>query len=258
MQLATWNVNSLKVRLPQVITWLETHPVDVLCLQETKLCDEKFPAADLEAVGYRSLFAGQRTYNGVALLVREGALIDELNIVRHLPGFAEQQRLIAATVNGVRVISAYFPNGQALTSDKFVYKMQWLEALLEWLKDEMTRHPQLALLGDFNIAPEDRDVHNPEAWVGQNLVSPAEREVFMQLTALGLVDVFRQFEQPNDLYSWWDYRQGAFRRNAGLRIDHILLSPSIASTCVRCEIDKTPRSWTQPSDHTPVIAEFSV
>lgn len=259
MQLATWNVNSLKVRLPHVIAWLETHPVDVLALQETKLCDEKFPIEALAAVGYRSLFVGQRTYNGVALLVREGALIDETNVVRQLPGFiTDQQRLIAATVNGVRVISAYFPNGQAPASEKFVYKMQWLAALQDWLKNEVREHPQLALLGDFNIAPEDRDVHNPEAWIGQNLVSPEERAVFMQLTALGLVDVFRQFEQPNDLYSWWDYRQGAFRRNAGLRIDHTLLSPAIASTCVRCEIDKTPRSWTQPSDHAPVIAEFSI
>lgn len=257
MKIATWNVNSLKVRLPQVILWLEANPIEVLALQETKLCDEQFPSAALEAIGYRSLFAGQKTYNGVSLIVRDQIPIDEASTVRCLPGFEDQQRLIAATVDGIRMISAYFPNGQALESDKFLYKLRWIETLRDWLAEEMTYYPQLALLGDFNIAPEDRDVHDPSAWIGQNLVSAAERAAFAQLTALGLIDAFRQFEQPERAYTWWDYRQRAFRRDAGLRLDHILLSPQLALACAHCTIDRTPRSWNQPSDHAPVIAEIN-
>lgn len=257
MKIATWNVNSLKVRLQHVIDWLETSHTDVLCLQELKLTDDKFPRAELEEKGYRSWFTGQKTYNGVGILVREGLNVDESSIVRNIPGFEDpQQRVIAATVEGVRIISAYFPNGQAPGTDKFAYKLNWLAALHDWVASEMTQYPQLALLGDYNIAPEDRDVHDPKAWEGQNLVSPEERAEFVRLIELGLVDAFRQFEQPEKIYSWWDYRMMAFRRNAGLRIDHILLSKALAPLCSSCNVDKVPRKWEQPSDHAPVVAQI--
>lgn len=258
MKIATWNVNSLKVRQQHVIDWLELSHVDVLCLQELKMPDEKFPRAELAGKGYRSWFAGQKTYNGVAILVRDGIEVDDTHIVRNIPGFGdEQQRLIALTVGGTRIVSAYFPNGQAPGTDKFAYKLRWLDALAQWLKDEMHSHPQLALLGDYNIAPEDRDVHDPKAWEGQNLVSPEERAAFAKLVELGLVDAFRKFEQPEKTFTWWDYRMLAFRRNAGLRIDHILLSPALAEACTMCEVDKTPRKWDQPSDHAPVVAQMA-
>jgi exodeoxyribonuclease-3 len=255
MKIATWNVNSLKVRQQHVIDWLELSQVDVLCLQELKMPDEKFPHAELAAKGFRCWSAGQKTYNGVGIVVREGLHVDESSIVRNIPGFVdEQQRVIAATVEGVRIVSAYFPNGQAPDSEKFAYKLRWLEALAPWITDEMQRHPKLALLGDYNIAPEDRDVHDPQAWVGQNLVSPEERAAFAKLISLGLVDSFRKFEQPEKMFTWWDYRMLAFRRNAGLRIDHILLSTALAAACTQCEVDKVPRKWEQPSDHAPVVA----
>lgn len=255
MKIATWNVNSLKVRQQHVIDWMELSHVDVLCLQELKLPDEKFPRADLEAAGFRSWFAGQKTYNGVGILVREGIAVDETSIVRNIPGFDDpQQRVIAATIDGVRIVSAYFPNGQAPGTEKFAYKMRWLDALRAWLDTEMKTHPRLALLGDYNIAPEDRDVHDPKAWEGQNLVSPEERAHFVRLVELGLTDAFRKFEQPEKLFTWWDYRMLAFRRNAGLRIDHILLSADLAAQCTACEVDRVPRKWDQPSDHAPVIA----
>ncbi|MDP9109713.1 MAG: exodeoxyribonuclease III [Pseudomonadota bacterium] len=251
MQLATWNVNSLKVRLPQVLQWLADNPVDVLCLQETKTVDEKFPRAEIEAAGYQVSFNGQKTYNGVAILSRHPMT----EIVHNNPHFEdEQQRLIAATIEGVRVICAYVPNGQTPDSDKYQYKLRWLDGLQQWLVQELAVHPKLALLGDYNIAPEDRDVHDPAAWVGQVLVSPPERAAFERMLALNLKDAFRLFEQPEKLFSWWDYRQMGFRRNAGLRIDHILLSPLLAAQCTACVIDKLPRKWEQPSDHTPVIA----
>lgn len=257
MKIATWNVNSLKVRQQHVIDWLTQSQVDVLCLQELKLPDEKFPRAELEAAGYKSWFAGQKTYNGVGILVRAAAdyEVDEISVVRNIPGFEDlQQRVIAATIDGMRIISAYFPNGQAPGTGKFADKMRWLDALHAYLREDLARHPKLALLGDYNIAPEDRDVHDPKAWEGQNLVSPEERAHFRQLEALGLTDAFRKFEQPEKLFTWWDYRMMAFRRNAGLRIDHILLSAELAACCVSCEVDKVPRKWDQPSDHTPVIA----
>lgn len=254
MKIATWNVNSLKVRLPHVLQWLAENPVDVLCLQETKLTDDKFPAAELEAAGYHSAWTGQKTYNGVAILSRHP--IED--VVKNNPRFEdEQQRLIAATINGIRIVCAYFPNGQSLDSDKYQYKLRWLDALHDWLADELKSHGNLALLGDYNIAPEDRDVHDPVAWQGQVLVSEPERAVFRRLQDLGLKDAFRLFEQPEKLYSWWDYRMMAFRRNMGLRIDHILLSPALASRCTECIIDKAPRKWEQPSDHTPVVATLS-
>jgi exodeoxyribonuclease III len=255
MKLATWNVNSLKVRQQQVIDWLASSQVDVLCLQELKLTDDKFPRADLEAVGYKSWFTGQKTYNGVAILVRDGLVVDDTTIVRNIPAFEDpQQRVIAATIDGMRIVSAYFPNGQAPGTEKFAYKMRWIEALRDWLEGEMKTYPKLALLGDYNIAPEDRDVHDPKAWEGQNLVSPEERAHFVQLVGLGLTDAFRKFEQPEKLFTWWDYRMLGFRRNAGLRIDHILLTEALAAQCTACEVDKVPRKWDQPSDHTPVIA----
>ena len=251
MKLATWNVNSLKVRLPHVLQWLADNPIDVLCIQETKLTDDKFPMAEIAAAGYQVIFTGQKTYNGVAILSKHPMS----DVVKNIPSFEdEQQRVIAATINDVRVVCAYIPNGQSLDSEKFLYKLKWLEGLRDWLSVECAKYPKLALLGDYNIAPEDRDVHDPAAWQGQVHVSEPERAAFRRLLDLGLQDAFRLFEQPEKLYSWWDYRQMAFRRNAGLRIDHILLSEPLASKCTACVIDKAPRKLEQPSDHTPVIA----
>lgn len=253
MRIATWNVNSLKVRLPHVLEWLAENPVEVLCLQETKLTDDKFPFAEIEAAGYRALFAGQKTYNGVALLVQSGFEVNDVTV--NIPGFEdEQKRVISATVDDIRVICAYVPNGQTVESDKYQYKLAWLAALHRWVAEEMQRYPKLALLGDYNIAPEDRDVHDPKAWAGQVLCSEPERAAFTRLTGLGLHDAFRLFEQPDKTYSWWDYRMLAFRRNAGLRIDHILLSEKLRASCSACTIDRLPRKREQPSDHAPVIA----
>ncbi len=251
MKLATWNVNSLKVRLPQVLQWLHSNPVDVLCLQESKLSDDKFPVAEIEQAGYHVVYNGQKTYNGVAILSRHPIH----DVVKNNPLFPdEQQRIISATIEGMRIICAYVPNGQAVDSDKYAYKLQWLNALQEWLSQECKTYPELALLGDYNIAPEDSDVHDPIAWQGQILVSPTERAAFQNLLKLELKDAFRLFEQAEKSFSWWDYRQLGFRLNKGLRIDHILLSPPLAKRCTACIIDKTPRKWEQPSDHTPVIA----
>lgn len=253
MKLATWNVNSLKVRLPQVLDWLAAHQPDVLCLQETKLEDVNFPVAEIAAVGYQALFSGQKTYNGVAILSKTSAT----DAVAAIPGFVdEQKRVLAATVAGVRVINLYIPNGQSVDSDKYPYKLNWLEALTVWLADELARHPRLAVLGDFNIAPDERDVYDPKAWEGQVLFSLPEREAFRRLVNLGLADSFRLFEQPEKIYSWWDYRMNAFRRNMGLRIDHILLSPALAETCKSCVIDKEARKQERPSDHAPVMADI--
>lgn len=255
MKIATWNVNSLKVRLPHLVDWLATTQPDVVCLQETKTEDAGFPFAELAAAGYHAIHNGQKTYNGVAILSRT----EPADIVRELPGFADaQKRLLAATVGPVRFVCAYMPNGQAVGSDKYAYKLQWLDALARWLGEEMRRHPQLALLGDFNIAPEDRDVHDPLAWQGQVLCSEPEREAFRRLLGLGLVDAFRLFDQPEKSFSWWDYRMMAFRRNHGLRIDHILVSPELAARCKACSIDKAPRKLERPSDHAPVVAEFAL
>jgi len=253
MRLATWNVNSLAVRLPQVLDWLAANPVDVLVLQETKLTDDKFPSAAIEAAGYQVHWYGQKTYNGVALLSHTPATDIQRNIVGHDD---EQARLIAGTVGGIRVVGGYFPNGQSLDSEKFQYKMRWLAALREWLRAELAAHPKLVLMGDFNIAPEDRDVHDPVAWAGQVLCSAEERAHFQALVELGLVDAFRLFEQPPKSWSWWDYRNLAFRKNQGLRIDHILVSESLKPRVAACTIDKLPRKNERPSDHTPVIVEL--
>jgi len=253
MKLATWNVNSLKVRLPQVLDWLATAQPDVLCLQELKLEDKAVPVAEIEAAGYRVAFSGQKTYNGVAILAR-GEIKD---VGRDIPGFDDpQKRVICATVDDVRVICGYFPNGQEVGSDKYDYKLRWLAALTEWLRGELAVHPRLALLGDYNIAPEDRDVYDPVAWAGQVLCSEPERAAFRALLDLGLSDAFRLFEQPEKSFSWWDYRMMGFRRNMGLRIDHILLSAPLAAACTACSIDKAPRKLERPSDHAPVLAEL--
>ncbi len=253
MKLATWNVNSLKVRLPQVLDWLAANPVDVLCLQETKQQDADFPKEELQSAGYHSVYSGQKTYNGVAILSRETALDVQMGI----PGFDdEQKRVIAATFDGIRVVDVYIPNGQSVDSDKYRYKLDWLNALRGWLEQELQRFPRLVLLGDYNIAPEDRDVHDPAAWAGNVLVSEREREAFRALQALGLTDSFRLFEQPEKSFSWWDYRMMAYRRNMGLRIDHILISEPLVVQCKGCIIDKTPRKLERPSDHTPVIVEL--
>ena len=334
LKLATWNVNSLTVRLPQVLAWLAAHSPDALCLQETKLVDEKFPLAEIAAAGYRADFFGQKTYNGVALLTREGASdvvknipgfddpmarvitgtvngirvigaympngespesdkfrykmrwLDALHdwlkiecarhprlallskrpasdVVRNIPGFDDaQKRVIAGTLaladgTTLRVIGAYFPNGQAPGSEKFDYKMQWLRALREWLRDELAAHPRLVLMGDYNIAPEDRDVYDPVAWAGQILCTDEERAHFQALGGLGLHDAFRLFEQPPKCWSWWDYRMLAFRKNQGLRIDHILVSDALKADVSACVIDKLPRKNERPSDHAPVLVELT-
>lgn len=273
VRIAAWNVNSLKVRLPQVLRWLQDQekkqqPIDALCLQELKLTDDKYPHKELEDAGYLSLAAGQKTYNGVAIIVRKAALApiasdlatSFLKPIRNIPNFEdEQQRILAATIpfagtQPMRLVSAYFPNGQSPDSDKFAYKLSWLKALQTWLGEELQQNSRLALLGDFNIAPTDADVHDPSKWIGQNLVSPEERKAFQELVELGLTDSFRMFEQPPKTFSWWDYRMMGFRRNAGMRIDHILLSESLKEKCSASTVDKEPRTWEQPSDHAPVIA----
>lgn len=255
MKLATWNVNSLKVRLPQLLEWLGRDGPDVVCLQETKMEDAVFPAADIRAAGYEVVFSGQRTYNGVAVLAKvplEGATAG-------IPGFAdEQKRVLAVTCNGVRVVCAYVPNGQSVGSDKYEYKLRWLEAFRQWLGAELVRHPRLAVLGDYNIAPADADVHDPKAWEGQVLVSDAERQAFQGLLALGLKDSFRQFEQPPASFTWWDYRMNAFRRKMGLRIDHILLSDALWPLCRACHIEAPMRALERPSDHAPVVADLAL
>jgi exodeoxyribonuclease-3 len=254
MKLVTWNVNSLNVRLPHVLQWLADNPVDVLCLQELKMTDEKFPVAAIEEAGYHVAFTGQKTYNGVAILSRHPIL----DVVKNNPLFPdEQQRIISGTIEGIRIICAYIPNGQAVGSEKYAYKLKWLEALHTWVEAELKVYPKLALLGDYNIAPDDRDVHDPVAWEGDILVSPPERAAFEGLISLGLSDAFRLFEQEEKQFSWWDYRRMGFRLNRGLRIDHILLSAPLKAQCTACVIDKTPRKWEQPSDHTPVIATLA-
>lgn len=254
MKLATWNVNSLKVRLPQVVEWLGKHAPDALCLQETKLEDHNFPVADLAAAGYQCAFSGQKTYNGVAILTRQPVT----DVSYGIPGLADpQKRVIAATLDGVRVVCVYIPNGESVESDKYRYKLEWLAALTAWLRTELARHPALALLGDFNIAPADADVHDPQAWAGKVLCSDAERAAYVRLAELGLHDTFRRFDQPERAYSWWDYRMNAFRRKMGLRIDHILASEKLASSCTSCTIDVVPRGNERPSDHAPVVAEFA-
>ncbi len=254
MQLATWNVNSLTVRLPQVLDWLAANPVDALVLQETKTTDDKFPREAIEAAGYQVAYFGQKTYNGVALISRGQAQ----EVVKNIPGFEDDMaRVIAGTVDGVRVIGAYFPNGQAPESDKFVYKMRWLDALHTWLGHELSQHPKLVLMGDFNITVDDRDVWDPVGLKDTIHCTVQEREHFQHLIELGMHDAYRMFEQAEKSYSWWDYREFAFRRNRGLRIDHILVSDALKASVQSCVIDKAPRKNERPSDHTPVVVTLA-
>ena len=255
MKLASWNVNSLNVRLPHLLDWLAAQTPEVVCLQEIKLEDAKFPLMEIEAAGYHCAWSGQKTYNGVAILSRASLA----EVATGMPSFPdEQKRVIAATIEAVRVVCAYVPNGQAVDSEKYEYKLKWLEAFRLWLDEELGKHPRLAVLGDYNIAPADEDVHDPKAWEGQVLCSPREREAFRKLLALGLKDSFRMFTQPERSFTWWDYRMNAFKRNLGLRIDHVLLSPELASRCRTCAIDVAPRRLGRPSDHAPVMAELQL
>ena len=251
MKLAAWNVNSLNVRLPHVLDWLRAHQPDALCLQELKLEDIKFPIAAIEEAGYHAVFDGQKTYNGVAILSRKRAE----DVRRGMPGFVdEQKRVIAATLDGVRVVCVYIPNGQDTESDKYQYKLRWLDALVGFIQQQITEFGDVALLGDYNIAPDDRDVHDPKAWEGKVLCSAPERAAFQRLIDLGMQDSFRLFDQPEKSFSWWDYRMNGFKRGLGMRIDHILLTPAIAARCEAATIDTEPRTWERPSDHAPVTA----
>ena len=255
MKIAAWNVNSLKVRLPHLLDWLAEAQPDVVCLQELKLEDPNFPRAEIEAAGYHAAFAGQKTYNGVALLAK--APIGEVTVGN--PLFAdEQKRLISGTVDGIRVVCAYMPNGQEVGCDKYDYKLRWLAALADWLSSELQAYPRLALCGDYNIAPDERDVHDPQRWQDCILVSEPERAAFRRFIDLGLADSFRLFEQPEKTFSWWDYRMLGFQKNQGLRIDHILLSAPLAAQCSAAGIDRAPRKRERPSDHAPVWASLTV
>lgn len=255
MKIATWNVNSLRVRLDHVLAWMESAEPDILALQETKLTDENFPVEAFESAGYHAVYSGQPTYNGVALISREQGE----DVATGIDGFEDpQRRVLAATYGGVRVINLYVPNGQTAESDKFQYKLKWLAALHAQLESEADRYEQRVILGDFNIAPEDRDVHDPEAWEGKVLCTDEERGALAGLLGLGFVDTFRLFEQPEKSYSWWDYRAGAFRRNKGLRIDLVLASKGLSRDCAGSYIDVEPRRWERPSDHTPVVSQFAV
>jgi exodeoxyribonuclease-3 len=250
MRIATWNVNSLKIRLGQTLDWLAANQPDVLCLQETKLEVVGELVNEFHNAGYCGIFSGQKAYNGVAIISKHEIKEEAYGI----PNFSdEQKRVVAATIEGVRVVCIYVPNGQSVDSDKYQYKLKWLTALTDWLSEELKRHPKLIVLGDYNIAPEDTDVHDPIAWQGQVLVSEPERDAFKKLLSLGLCDSFRLFEQTEKSFSWWDYRMNAFKRNHGLRIDHILLSNELVKQCTACTIDKQVRANERPSDHVPVV-----
>lgn len=253
MKIASWNVNSLNVRLPQVLQWLESAQPDVLALQETKLTDDKFPAAEIEAAGYRVAFSGQKTYNGVALLSKSPMS----EVIVDIPGLDDpQRRILGATIDGVRVLNLYVVNGQEVGSEKFEYKLEWLEQVRKYIAQDLKSHRDYVVLGDFNIAPADADVYDPEAWFERILCSTPEREALQRILALGFRDSFRLFEQEEKQFTWWDYRLNAFRRNMGLRIDLILASQAMAARCRGAVVDKVPRGWERPSDHAPVIADF--
>jgi exodeoxyribonuclease-3 len=259
MKIASWNVNSLKVRLPHLTQWLAEAQPDVVALQETKLEDAKFPVDELAAAGYRAVFAGQKTYNGVAILARADARHEFGDVVTDIPGLDDpQRRILAATVGGVRVVDLYVVNGKAIGDEKYDYKLRWLACMQAFLAAEIQRHPKLVVLGDFNIAPDDRDVYDPVAWGEDILCSPPERAALKAITELGLHDSFRLFEPAGEHYSWWDYRQAAFRRNMGLRIDLILVSDALKPAAKAAAIDRTPRRWERPSDHTPVTLDLDI
>jgi exodeoxyribonuclease-3 len=255
MKIASWNVNSLRVRLPQVLQWLEDNPVDVLSLQETKTQDPEFPTQEINDAGYHVVFSGQKTYNGVAILAKN-AIIDPLTDIENLDD--PQRRILAATVDDIRIINLYVVNGSEVGSEKYQYKLKWLEKVTAHIKNELKNNNKVIVLGDFNIAPTDDDVHDPVAWNGKILCSEDERASYNKICDLGFTDTFRLFEQQSGSFSWWDYRGGGFRRNHGLRIDLILASEAMKKHCVSSIVDKTPRSWERPSDHAPVIAEFNL
>lgn len=255
MKLATWNVNSIRARLTHVLDWLAQHRPDALCLQETKCADEAFPFEPFQEAGYHVAHVGQRGYNGVATISR----VPPVEVVKAPPGLdGEQKRVLTATVGGVRVVNVYVPNGERVGSEKYAFKLAWLETLRAYLARELSTHALLAVVGDFNVAPEERDVHDPRLWRNQVLFSEPERDALHAVMNAGVVDLFRRFEQPPASYSWWDYRQGAFRRNLGLRIDLILCSEPLAARGRSCTIDKTPRGRERPSDHAPVVADFAL
>jgi len=254
VKVATWNVNSINVRLEHVLAWLDREQPDVLALQETKTRDDDFPAAALHAHGYTSIMSGQAGYNGVALVSR----IAPSDVAHGIGGYVdEQKRVLGATYGDFRILSLYVPNGERPDSDKYLYKLGWFAALRNHLASELARHPRVLIAGDFNVAPEDRDVYDPAAWEGHVLCTPAERAALASIVELGLRDTFRLFEQPPSTYSWWDYRAGFFRRNRGLRIDLMLASGNLSQICTSCRIDREPRGWERPSDHAPVVAEFT-
>lgn len=254
MKLATWNINSLRARLGHVTDWLEANRPDLLALQETKVADEEFPVDELQAAGYHTLFSGEKAYNGVAILSRKPS---DGDIAMSLPGVDDpQRRVLAATFERLRLINLYVPNGGSVGSEAYTYKLDWLGKLTDYLSTQLAEYPQLAVVGDLNIAPEEQDVWEPMLWANRILFSEPERLAFRQLLDTGLKDAFRLFEQKPKSFSWWDYRFGAFRRNYGLRIDHILVSPALTERCRRCYVDTAPRGWERPSDHAPVVAEF--
>ena len=255
MIVAAWNVNSLNVRLPRLLAWLAARKPDIVCLQETKLEDHKFPAVDIAAAGYTAHFSGQKTYNGVAILARDGLAVTD--VAAGIPGHEDpQKRVLAATIAGMRIIDVYVPNGQSVDSDKYRYKLDWCAALAGFLRNELSRHANVAMLGDFNVAPDDRDVHDPALWAGQVLCTGPERAAFAEFLAAGLKDSFRLFEQPPATFSWWDYRMLAFPKNHGMRIDHVLLSAPLAARCTASRIDRNERKGEKPSDHAPVFVEL--
>lgn len=255
LKIASWNVNSLKVRLEQVLDWMETRQIDILALQETKLIDEHFPKDVFLSKNYHVAYSGQKTYNGVACISR----LPITDLITDVPLYEDpQRRILAMTIGNIRLINLYVPNGAAVDSEKYQYKLHWLDQVHAFIQDQLKTYPNLAIVGDFNIAPEDRDVHDPKLWEGCVLVSPRERQAFQNLLSLGLYDSFRLFSQEEKIYSWWDYRAASFRRNNGLRIDHIILSKSLADCCHVSNIDKNPRSSERPSDHAPVWVELAM
>jgi len=254
VRIASWNVNSLNVRLNHVTAWCQQQQPAILALQETKLADERFPVASIEEAGYHVAYSGQKTYNGVAVLSRE----QPCDIVTDIPGTDDPaRRVLAATVGSLRLINLYVPNGKAVGTAKYDYKLGWLASLRDWLRDELAEHDRIAVVGDFNIAPEDRDVHDPEEWHEGILCSTPERDAFQALCQLGFSDSFRAFEHPEATFSWWDYRTNNFKRNRGLRIDLILTSPALTPALTTSYVDPEPRRWERPSDHAPVVAELS-
>lgn len=255
MKIASWNVNSLRVRLPQVLDWLQDNDADILALQETKMTDEQFPEIDIRDAGYHVSFSGQKTYNGVAIISKQ----PQSDVVKDIQTLEDpQRRILAATVNDVRLLNLYVVNGQEVGSEKYAWKLEWLDKVTAFIEQELARFDKFVVVGDFNIAPDDEDTWDPEVWRDRILCSEPEREALQKIIHMGLADTFRLFEQPPDIFSWWDYRAAGFRRNHGLRIDLILASQSMQAMCTASYIDKTPRKLERPSDHAPVVAEFSL